>query len=236
MKTFNLDRFSVANVKGAMKAVEVSDSDAMFKYGSLFEQAVDMNDVVVLVPQQMFKRTIVIKGKSIAADSLVALIYDERWNLKDCILFGVSQLTKKSLGTFVNRSKEYGTQALKAVHKLSSRGYVVPAEPSDHRMISKGSLNLITKSAGKDKNHIYVTEVQAFRKTGVEGHCFPIFNPDYVQGSKELWMMENSLIMLERKNCAVYEKVDYRGKLPEGISCLPCPEDLLGKKQADLAI
>lgn len=230
MKTFNLNRFAELQSVEPMLPVELTDEEAAFRYGSVFEQTVADGNYVVIIPQQVFKRSMTIRGKEIKADSVVALIYNPSWQLEDCILFGVSQLTKKSMGTFTERNKEYGLQALKTIPKTSTKGYTIPAEKADTRMITNGSINFVLKEVGKNKQHVFVTVPQVFRKLRTERHCFPIFNPNYVSGSYDLWQMEDNLICLEPKNCSIFEKVQFRGQLPSTpVACLPCPKDLLNK-------
>ena len=234
MKTFNLNRFAEMKSEQPQNfnLLEVSAEEAEFKYGSFFEQQVGDGDYVVIIPQQLFKRTMTIRDREIKADSVVALIYDDRWQLRECILFGVSQLTKKSMGTFVDRNKEYGVQALRTIPKTSAKGYTIPAEKADTRMVINGALNFVTKDIGAKRKHVYIAEMQVFHKLRSERHCFPIFNPDYTSGSFDLWKMDGDLICLEPKTCSIYEKVTFRGKLPsEKIACLPCDPSLLVKSE-----
>lgn len=231
MKTFNLNRFGELQNSDpkSIEVVELTSEQAMFRYGSVFEQTVANGNYVVIIPQQVFKRTMDVRGKKIKVDSVVALIYNANWQLEDCILFGISQLTKKSMGTFSDRSITYGTQCMKTIPKTSPKGYIIPAERADVRMITNGSLNFVTKEVGKNKQHLFVTIPQVFHKIKTEKHCFPIFNPNYTPGSYDLWKMEDGLICLELKNCGIYEKVQFNGTLPTDVACLPCPKDLLGK-------
>ena len=93
MKTFNLNRFAELQSVEPMLPVELTDEEAAFRYGSVFEQTVADGNYVVIIPQQVFKRSMTIRGKEIKADSVVALIYNPSWQLEDCILFGVSTST-----------------------------------------------------------------------------------------------------------------------------------------------
>lgn len=71
MKTFNLNRFAELQSVEPMIPVELTDEEAAFRYGSVFEQTVADGNVVI-IPQQVFKRSMTIRGKEIKADSLVA--------------------------------------------------------------------------------------------------------------------------------------------------------------------
>lgn len=213
--------------------MELSDEQAMFKYSSAFEQLMDIGDTVVLLPQRMFQRKLTIKSKVIHTDALVALIYTSSWTLKDCVLFSTAQLTKKSFGVYKERLQEFGTESMRVIPKLSKNGFLIPSESASTPMISQGNLDVVKVKVGNDRHHVYITTLQAFTKREVRAHCFPQFASDT---PGVYFRMKDDYIVLERKNCSMFDKVDFNPVyLPtEHIDLDPVPEMYMNLNQFDV--